>query len=307
MKKFILFIVCIMLSISAGAYSFVVNGIYYTISGNNVSVTSGDVKYTGSIAIPSTVTYNSITYPVTSIAYMAFGSCSDLTSVIIPSSVTSIGQDAFYRCTGLSAISIPSSITSIENYTFEYAGLKYIIIPSSVISIGSHVFNFCTSLTTVTIPASVSYIGNEAFWACSALTSVYVYRAVPLDLTSSTNVFYGVNKTSCTLYVPNGTKSAYQGVNQWKDFTNMSEFVTAVPSVSNERISIYPNPVINHFSIDGVEGTSNLRISDLNGKMLIDKQVSMNENVSISNLTKGMYLIQLINNGNICYKKIIKK
>ena len=305
MKKLLLFIPCIMFCLSAIAANFTVDGIYYTISGSNVSVTSG--AYTGAITIPATVTYNSITYPVTAIGNMAFASCSDLTSVSIPSSVTAIGDDAFYRCTGLTSLVIPTSVSSIGNYAFEYAGLTSITIPSSVSTIGRHTFNFCTSLKTVTIPASVSSIGIEVFWACSALTSIYVNRLIPVDLTSSDNVFYGVNKTSCTLYVPVGTKTAYQAANQWQDFVNIVEFTTAVPKVDDVQIKIHPNPVVDNFKIDGLEGTIDLILMDINGKELLHKEILKDENVSVSEFPAGMYFVKLSNNGLNYKKKIIKK
>ncbi|MBP1663574.1 MAG: cell surface protein [Bacteroidetes bacterium] len=305
MKKLLLFISCAILSLSTIAANFTVDGIYYTISGSNVSVTSGG--YTGAITIPASVTYNSITYPVTAIGNMAFASCSDLTSVSIPSSVTTIGDDAFYRCIGLTSLVIPTSVTSIGNYAFEYAGLTSITIPSSVSSIGQHAFNFCTSLKTVTIPVSVSSIGTEAFWACSALTSIYVNRSIPVDLTSSDNVFYGVNQTSCVLYVPVGAKTAYQAASQWKDFKNIVEFTTAVPRIDDERINIHPNPVVDKFKIDGLEGATELILMDINGKELLHKEILKDENVSVSEFPAGMYFVKLSNNGLNYKKKIIKK
>ena len=85
------------------AYDFSVNGIYYTKNsdGKTVTVTYKDSNYnsyTGSVVIPSTVTYSGTIYPVTSIGYKAFYNCSGLTSVTIPNSVTSIGGYAFHNC-----------------------------------------------------------------------------------------------------------------------------------------------------------------------------------------------------------------
>lgn len=86
---------------------------YYITSGINhtVSVTfpgkeggyayNGYTEPTGALTIPATVTYNGITYAVTSIGDCAFMGCSGLTSVTIPDSVTSIGVGAFSRCRGL--------------------------------------------------------------------------------------------------------------------------------------------------------------------------------------------------------------
>lgn len=64
-------------------------------------------EYSGSVVIPTSVTYNGKTYQVTSIGDYAFWSCSDLTSVTIPNSVTSIGDYAFSGCMGLTSLSIP--------------------------------------------------------------------------------------------------------------------------------------------------------------------------------------------------------
>ena len=65
-------------------------------------------EYTGltTATIPASVTYNSLTYSVTSIGGSAFQNCSGLTSVTIPNSVTSIGNFAFSGCTGLKKVNI---------------------------------------------------------------------------------------------------------------------------------------------------------------------------------------------------------
>ena len=107
-------ILSVFFSISASAYDVEVDGIYYYVdSHKNATVTSGDNKYSGDIAIPESITYNNSKYSVTSIGDWAFKECSGLTSVTIPNSVTSIGDGAFSHCSGLTSVTIPNSVRSI--------------------------------------------------------------------------------------------------------------------------------------------------------------------------------------------------
>ncbi len=81
----------------AGAHDIVVAGIYYNINGNEATVTykgnsSGSYdEYTGSVNIPSSVTYNGTTYSVTRIGDDAFR-YSSLTSVTIPNRYPQLGD-----------------------------------------------------------------------------------------------------------------------------------------------------------------------------------------------------------------------
>ncbi len=194
--RFSIMLLAILLPALATAHDFEVDGICYKISGNEAAVTSkGDyydmffVGYSGSVVIPTTVTYNGTTYPVTSIDEMAFYYCTSLTSIDIPNSITKIGSFAFGNCPVLTSIVVESGnprydsrnnckaiIETADNTLI--AGCKNTIIPNSVTAIGEYAFEGCYGLANIVIPNSVTSIGNKAFYNCDGLTSINIPNSV---------------------------------------------------------------------------------------------------------------------------------
>ena len=212
MKK-LMMILCTILcaNILAAQIQFTSGGLKYEVIDNNsvrvVQQNSSDIS--GSVVIPSTVTYNGTTYSVTSIGNSAFYGCSGLTSVTIPNSVTFIGKYAFCDCSGLitlnfnaincqdfedsyfngnycgsfgnslTTVNIGDSVQRIPAHFVKFCrGLTSVTIPNGVTSIGEKAFEGCSGLTSVTIPNSVISIGGGAFSACSGLTSVTIGNSV---------------------------------------------------------------------------------------------------------------------------------
>ena len=188
-------LLALLLPALATAADFVVDDICYNINGNEAAVTRKGlpgflfIGYSGPVVIPATVTYNGITYPVTSIEALAFYRCTELTSIDIPNSVTEIGQEAFANCPGLTSIVVESGnprfdsrnncnaiIETTDNTLI--AGCKNTIIPNSVTKIGNFAFERCGSLTSIVIPNSVTSIGHYAFYCCDSLTSVDIPNSV---------------------------------------------------------------------------------------------------------------------------------
>ena len=137
LQKTLLTIACLLCSIAVYAHDFEVDGIYYNITsetGKTVEVTfrgddydSYNDKYTGTVVIPESVTYNGVNYTISSIGYYTFYKCAELTSITIPNSVTKIGKFAFEK-SGLSSIIIPNSVISIEQDAFSDSKLQELII-----------------------------------------------------------------------------------------------------------------------------------------------------------------------------------
>ncbi len=198
---------------------------------------------------------------LTTIGDEAFFGCHMFTTVNIPRSVISIGNSAFTTCDRMTSINvdqlnpnyasssgvlynksqtnlmqcpmnkagsfkIPATVLSVAPNAFEGCNkLTSISFPSSLKSIDRASFFSCSMLSSINIPSSVSTIATWAFGACSDLDSIIVNWPIPLDLQSlnSLDIFFDLDKTACTLYVPYGTASLYKLADKWKDFTNIVE------------------------------------------------------------------------------------
>ena len=241
-----------------------------TVIPNSVTSIGGSAFY-GCSGLTSVTIPNS----VTSIGNFAFVGCSGLTSItvetgnavydsrnncnaiirtsdntllsgckntVIPSGVTSIGKWAFYDCSDLTSVRIPSSVTSIGPAAFlRCSGLTSVTIPSSVTSIGVGAFQRCSGLTSVTIPSSVTSVGSESFWGCSGLTSVVVEWETPIEIND--HVFNNSNYNNATLYVPKGTKAAYEAAAVWQDFGVIFECDLPQENVELSDISAIDNVI----------------------------------------------------------------
>ena len=157
-------------------FGFTVDNLNYSVNSDGVSVTvTGHVdgqSATGELVIPETVTYNELTYSVTTIGYTAFWLCTGFTGdLVIPNSVTSIESYAFRDCSGFTG-----------NLT----------IGSSVETIGVLAFEGCTGFTgNLVIPNSVTEIWNGAFSDCTGFSNVEYNATDCADMSGWTSPFSG--------------------------------------------------------------------------------------------------------------------
>ena len=185
-----------------------IDGIYYNlnIDTQEAEVTNskgGDYNasgsYSGSVVIPSSVTFGGVEFSVTNIGERAFQYC-ELTSVTIPNSVTSIASRAFEGC-NLTSLTIPNSVTSIGTWAFYYSGL-----------------------VSVTIGSGVRSIEESAFAQCMKLESFTSLIVNPFEISESV-FFWEGNFTPATLIVPKGTKAKYEATPAWNLFQRIKEIV----------------------------------------------------------------------------------
>ena len=271
------------LTVSAGtvvAERVQIGDLYYNLNTENLTA---EVTYQNFIAnnynltsveIPSSVTYNSRTYSVTSIGATVFYNCAELTSITIPGSVKSIGNMAFMSCSSLTSITIPEGVTSIGMAAFSYCtALTSFTISGTVTSVGDGVFANCSNLTSwvynehvfafmprtysgdYSVPEGIESIAGSAFYDCTALTSVTIPGSVRSIGLSAFNGCSSLSSVICKSSTPpalgnlvfENTPSSMQiGVrcealdeykSQWSDFSSQMYILpAAVKTVSADTV-----------------------------------------------------------------------
>ena len=243
-----------------------IGDLYYNLDATNqtAEVTSQSSSYPywsttiTTANIPSSVTYNSVSYSVTSIGSRAFEECTGLTSVTIGNSVTSIGDRAFSGCSGLTSVTIPNSVTSIGGGAFSgCTGLTSVTIGNSVTSIGDRAFSGCSGLTSVTISNSVTSIGEYAFSGCSGLTGKLV---IP---NSVTNIGDGAF-CYCTGLTSVEAPAGFFDVSEvlWPYYTKILNHVTVNGGELTENALLFINRSYKTLQTLDVSGVTNTEFAD---------------------------------------------
>lgn len=103
--------------------------------------------------------------------------------------------------------------------------IKEVTISNSVTSIGDYAFERCSGLTSLTLGNSIEEIGSDVIKGCDALTSLYILNPTPPSVVaySSYSPFENNHYMTLNVYVPQGSLSAYQKADIWKNFWNLQE------------------------------------------------------------------------------------
>ena len=215
-----------------------VNGLNYSyLEGKGVATVIGRAdENLNDITIPGSVTINGKVYAVKTIGVGAFYDLS-LQSVTIEDGVETIEKQAFWDSDGISKLVLPSTLKTIGDEAFTYAYITDLVLPEGLISIGQGAFRSCYRINKLELPSTLTSIGENAFYPTRDLSVVSSKIATPFEIGQS--VFcseyssswdetqqkdvYTYTPSSATLYVPNGTKSAYEAIAGWNMFADIVE------------------------------------------------------------------------------------
>lgn len=202
-------------ALTAAAYDFDSNGIYYTVLSftDHTCEVSGintiDYANISDLTIPETVIYDNTTYDVTAIGDGAFRGNNNIGKIVLPNSIQKLGGDAFresslaeislsenityipggcfYGCKSLKHIALPQSVTAIYttygynfNYTgaFEASGIESIELDDNIKEIDIASFRNCGALSSVRLSTSLSQLPKYSFQGTQSLKSIEVPNSV---------------------------------------------------------------------------------------------------------------------------------
>ena len=205
MRRFYALTLLLFATISIYGFDFVVDGIKYQTSDNNVVYVEGleNPNYSGELIIPEKVTYKDKEYVVKGIDSEAFMGCEGLTSLVLGNSIEDIYYWAFKDCTNLASFSIPNSVEYIDEEVFVntawynalpdgliykdnvllgFKGSKegfegHLDIADGTRIIAGGALKYTMSISSVKIPNTVTSICQGAFFQ-SGITSLIIPNSV---------------------------------------------------------------------------------------------------------------------------------
>ncbi len=195
MKKLFLVIATLLCAANVwSAYRVEVGSLFYILDETNktASVTKPygkDIKeyYAGEVSIPSSITYDSETYTVTSVGNYAFEGAVNLTSIEIPTTIKRFYDiNVFKGCDKLVKVNYLGTIDDWVQISFDFytSNPTYfsknlyikgeLVVDAKIESsiINKAVFENCLCIKSVEIGEEVASIDGSAFEGCSNIVSV---------------------------------------------------------------------------------------------------------------------------------------
>ena len=224
-------LIALLAMIPVGAWAqttFTQGDFTYTVTDEDaktVSIAKAEAAtLTGALVIPSNVTYETVTYAVTSVGDGGFYG-PEITSVTIPASVMTIGNEAFQNCNSLASITIEDSETPLTMSGAWYE--RPLWSPASTIYIGRDLTltggenNPLTyDATTVEFGPKVTTINPALFYSNSHLASITIGSGVT---TIGESAFYscGQDEGVTETVVSMGSNVTSIGANAFRDCTKL--------------------------------------------------------------------------------------
>ena len=184
--------------------------------------------------------------------------------------------------------------------------MRSVHIPD-ITDIGTYVFDNCDNLTNVSLNCkrvgdiisgnsrikelvlgnNVIGILDNALNGCSGIRTIKITKSTPPKV--GTGNFTSSHYQNATLYVPQGSLTAYQSADVWKDFWDIQEFdATAIDNIQTDATITISEVGISLSSVDGKP----IAIYTINGALIEKIDNYAGEEIMLDN---GVYIIRVGN------------
>ena len=217
--------------------------------------------------------------------------------------VGSIGDSSLSFCTHTNHLKLNEGLETIEGSAFRYINnIKELVIPNSVKRIEGAFVTECYSLKTITLGTGLLSFGVDAFWTIPALQNIYSLNPVPPTFDDPNRSFEEMPIDQITLYVPIGSKSAYENAPGWNLFAGRIVEIdpTGIAGVTADGLSITVSN--HHIHVEGAKAGSILNVYDLSGNKCMSVRITSDKVDINCNVPNGVYVVRL---GNVSKKVVL--
>lgn len=203
----------------------------------------------------------------------------------LPIDTVNIRINNIYDINGFPTIN--GSVTSVKTLILNFT------LSTSALDIGVA----ANSTNTFSITSNLSWeISSDQSWLSPGITSGTGNSTITLTATENPE-----NTSRTAIVTVSSTGGTAQTITVTQDGGT-----TGLSIIENSSISVSPNPASTILTIHGLNPNSTVTIYDINGKMLITREMTGNQ-VDISNLLKGIYTLRVTDKNGIFTKKVIKQ
>lgn len=228
---------------------------------------------------------------LSSIGEYAFASCSNLSSVSLPSSVNNIGEGAFmYTAVATADWSHLSSLPAIEGSMFYgVTSLQQMKLPQSVQEIRASSFWGCTSLQEIAFSYNLALVGDWAFSGCTSLDSIFC-PAQTLPLVGYA-AFEGVDVGQVTMAVDATKLPMYEADIDWGEFHLVGIDVSGVASTKVSAAKVVRS--MQSLSLTSPKEMAHVALYDFGGNLLSQVAVTGCDAVVALPVAGARYIVRI--------------
>ena len=180
------------------------------------SVSSVGTKFQGNSKITSLIDLKLFTNLTKIDTDGAFCGCTSLVNIEGLDNITSFASNVFRDLSTLKSINITNKCDTLGWAMCDGdSKLETIGDISNVKEIPDYCFYYCKSLTSVNISSVCTNIGTESFYSCQSLKYIKCLAITPPTI--GTSAFYN---STCKIYVPDASVSAYKAATNWSVYAS---------------------------------------------------------------------------------------